>query len=71
MTLGEFLNNRADKNEHIYCLLNIKGVRVKEFRNMSDDLVNEFLSDHDGNIIDIRYEANKWGTNILVVYKED
>lgn len=50
-------------------LFSIKGIQIKEFYGMDYNIddINEFLKEHDGNIINIMYGDK---ANILVVYKE-
>ena len=52
-------------------------IKVKEFRNPSrflDEMINEFLSENDVNIIDIKYIANQstFGSfpSALMIYEE-
>lgn len=53
-------------------LYGITGIKVRFFVcDKNADELNEFLSKHDGNIIDIQYQQNNFSVKqVMVVYKE-
>lgn len=53
-------------------LLNEKGVRVRRFvlyKNIENVLIDEFLSEQDGNIIDIQTIATQDTAFLVIIYK--
>lgn len=53
-------------------MFGIKGIQVKTFdvQNKQPDEVNEFLTEYDGNIIDIRTEQLMYGvTRYIIIYR--
>ena len=52
-------------------IFGIKGVKIKVFGLIDTFVINEFLSEYDGNIIDIQTCPCDSGSKIVVVYHDD
>ena len=51
----------------------IKGIKVRIFEFTYNDEINDFLKEHDGNIIDIQFQSTTTGgyanSNVMVIYQ--
>ena len=51
-----------------------KGIRIKLFsgsHTSTERIVNEFLEEHEGNIVDIQLGSNEKTFDVMVVYREE
>lgn len=51
-----------------------KGIRIKLFSGSNVALeqnVNEFLKEHEGNIVDIQLGSNETSFDVMVIYREE
>lgn len=51
----------------------IKGIRVKIFEVTFNKEINDFIKEHDGNIIDIQFQSTTSGTytksDVMIIYQ--
>ncbi len=51
----------------------IKGIKVRIFEITYSDEINDFLKEHDGNIIDIKFQSTTTGgyanSNVMIIYQ--